>query len=158
MAANTAPIYSKNPRLGKVIIPQTTAVPKSDGSSLATGVELMYCAFKGDTEGNYLSRIRFTLGSATASTLSTATTLRIFITSVAQTEGSASPATAITDTILFQELAVAAVTCDVPTAGVNFFEIYFEFGIEYGQSILVTQHVAMANACNWGAIVFGGKY
>lgn len=159
MPPNTNPIFSLTPHVGRVTIPQTNAVAKSTGTSSGAGVELLYCVFEPGANGSWLSKIRFNLASDTASTASTATCLRVFLTTVAaQTEGSASGETTNTDTHLLVEIAVPSLTGDVTNAALNPYDVPLNIAIPAGTSVLVCQHVAQANACNWEAIMFGGDY
>jgi hypothetical protein len=159
MSANTNPIWSKIPHVGTVLIPQANAVVKSDGTSAGTGADIMYCVFKAEaTNGSYVKKIRFMPTSATASTATTPTVLRVFVTTASQTEGAASGATTNANTTLLGEISTPAITADAPTAAVTPFELSIDDAIAPGQSILVCQHVAMASACFWKAIVFGGDY
>lgn len=158
MAANKSPIFSATPHVGSVIIPQADAVAKSTGTSSAESPEIMYCVFKAGLNGSYLSKVRFMVCSDTADTASTATCLRVFLSTAAQTEGSASGATTSTNTSLVAEIAVPAITSDRTATAVTPFEVVLGFPIPAGMSVLVCQHVAMANACNWRAVCVGGDY
>jgi len=158
MAANTSMIFSKNPHVGTVTIPQTNAVARSSGTSSGTGAEIMYCVFNAGAAGSFVKKLRFVITSDSASTLSTATVLRIFTTSVSQTEGAASGATTNSNTHLWGEVNVPAITADAPTTATNSYDVVFNDAIQIGMAILVCQHVAQSGAVNWEATCFGGDY
>ena len=158
MAANTTPIFSVTPHVGQVTIPQTNAVAISDGTSTGVTTQAMYCAFKAGANGSYLNKIRFGITSATAATASTASCLRVFLSTVTATEGAVVGATTQANTALWQEIAVPAITADATTAATIYYEVVFNFPIPTGTSVLVCQHVAMASAVFWKAVVLGGDY
>ena len=144
------------PHVGSAVITQTDAVPASDGASTGATVVLMYCAFKAGTNGSYVYKIRFMPQGTTAALASTATTLRVFLSTVATVEGAAAGATTIANTHLLAEVATPAVTTAATTAAVTPFEVPLNISIPTGMHILVCQHVAQANAVTWCATVFGG--
>lgn len=158
MAANTTPIFSQTPHVGKALITQTSAVAQSDGASTGATTNLMYCPFKAGANGSYLNKIRFSITSATAATASTASVLRVYLTTATTTEGAVVGATTNANTVLWAEVAVPAITCAATTAATNPYEVVFNFPIPAGMSVIVSQHVAMANAVWWEAVVLGGDY
>ena len=99
-APNFNPIFTLTPHVGRCAIPQATAVPASDGASSGSAALIMYCAFKPGSQGSYVSRLRFLPTATTVGLYSTATVLRVFLSSVTTTEGAAAGATTLANTHL----------------------------------------------------------
>jgi hypothetical protein len=152
MAINNSPIFSGSPALGFVAIPATaTGNTKSDGAG-TIGTDI-FKAFTADvTNGSYISSIRLSPYATAAGTATTATVIRIFISS--QTTGS----TAVTNTWLIQEVAAASQTADSSSAATFFLEIPLNRAIPAGYTILVSIHAAPASSTGWQVVVFGGNY
>lgn len=149
MAANTAPIFSLTPNVGKVTITQTAANTSSAGGG-TVGTDI-FKAFTAGSNGSFINKVRF-MSVATAPTTGVATTLRIFISTV----GSGS--TTAADTFLIGEISVPAIASDATTAATNYYEFILNCAIPASTFIHVTQHVAQTANQNWVAVAFGGDY
>lgn len=153
MAANTSPIFTLTPNVGRARITTTYAHVKSDGTSAGSGTDFVVKAFTAGANGSYVERVRFYPVASAAATSSIATTLRIFLSTVA------SPgATTTSDTFLLGEVSVPALSASHSTNATNAFEYPLNIAIPSGTYIHVSQHVAQTTNQAWNAIVFGGDY
>jgi hypothetical protein len=153
MPANTSPIFTVTPNVGRVVIPTATAQVKSNGVSAGSGVDLMYKAFTAGANGSLIDIIRFLSVASAAATTGVATTLRAYLSSIA------SPgATTVADTFLIGEISVPAISSSHSTNAVNYWDIVIQKAIPSGTYIHVSQHVAQTTNQNWNALVFGGDY
>jgi hypothetical protein len=153
MPANTSPIWSLTPNVGRVGIPTTNAQVKSDGTSAGSGTDLMYKVFTAGANGSYLDRVRFSSVANSASTTGVATTLRVYISTV-----SAPGATTNSDTFLLGEVSVPAISSSHSTNATNYYDCIIECAIPSGCYIHVSQHVAQTTNQRWNAVAFGGDY
>jgi len=155
MPANNDPIYTLTPNIGRVKIPTATAQVKSDGTSAGSGSDLVYKAFTAGANGSYVDRVKFMATGAAAAVSSVATTLRVYLSTVA------SPgATAATDTWLIGECSIPTISAAVShsTNAVSPYEVPVGFAIPTGTYIHVSQHVAQGTNMSWNAVVIGGDY
>lgn len=153
MPANTAPIWTVTPNVGRVGIPTANAQVKSDGTSAGSGADLMYKVFTAGANGSYVDRVRFFPVAAAAAVTSVATTLRVYLSTVA------SPgATTAADTFLIGEISAAAVSASNSVNATNYLDVILEMVIPTGTYIHVSQHVAQTANQNWDALCFGGDY
>lgn len=153
MSANTSPIFTGTPNVGYTQIPTNTAVTASDGSSTGSGNSMMYVAFTAGANGSFVDRVRFLVVASAAAVTSVATTLRVFLSTVA------SPgATTAANTFLLGEVSVPALSAANSTAAQPYYELPLGIAIPSGTYILVTQHVAQSTNQSWKAVVFGGNY
>ena len=83
MPANTAPIYTLTPNVGRVKITTTYAQVKSDGTSAGSANDFMVKAFTAGANGSYVDTIRFFSVASAAATTGVATTLRAYLSTVA---------------------------------------------------------------------------
>lgn len=149
MPANTAPIFSLSGVVGQVGV--SAANTKSNGTgTIGTDIFLLFTA---GANGSFVDRVRWTPTATAASTATGATVARIFIST--KTSGAT---TGSTDTFLFQEIALPAVTADATAAAPNFYEIPLGFVLPNGYTILVTNHAAPNANTQWQAQLFGGNY
>ena len=155
MAANTTPIYTITPNVNGVKIVQTNAQVKSDGTSAASGADMMYKVFSAGTNGSYLEKIRFT-PVAEAALATTPTTLRIYVSSIATPD--LTPTTNANTFLLFETAASATITAASLTVASPYYEIVLNISIATGQYIHVSQAIAQANAVKWQAIAYGGDF
>src|SRR5438105_2853308 len=135
MAAPTNPIYTGKVAFGTATITaSTTANTKSDGTgTIATDI---LKAFTADaTNGSFVEKVRFSPNASVAATATTATTLRVFISS--QTSGSTTSA----NTWLFAEISAAAQTADHSTNATFFLEVPMNVRLLPSYTILVSTHV-----------------
>lgn len=153
MPANTAPIFTLTPNIGRAQITTTYAQTKSDGTSSGTSADIMVKAFTAGANGSYVDKVRFN-SVGTASTTSVATTLRVYLSTIA------SPGATIggTDTFLLVDIATAAATTSSTTAASTQYEINIGIAIPSGTYIHVSQAVAQTTNQFWQAAVIGGDY
>ena len=151
MPANTSPLFVLTPNVNAAtILPATTANTKSDGTG-TIGTDILK-AFTAGTNGSLVYSVRLCPNATTTATPTTATTLRIFVSS------QASGSTTNTNTWLLAEVSAAAQTADHSTNATFFIEVPINKFINGGYTILVSTHVVPAAATSWQAIVFGGDY
>lgn len=151
MAANTAPIFTDLPKIARgVWLPATTANTDSTGASTIGTSSILLIT--GGTDGTFLNRVIFTPSASAASTATTASIHRLFLTT--QTSG----ATTSANTSLIAELAAPSQTADAPTAGVQSLTIPLGFYIPSTISLLWTMHHAAAASTAWHAVVLAGDY
>lgn len=147
MAANTAPIFGKTPKVSSVLV--TAANTSSQGGgTVGTDIFLAYTA---GSNGAYVTRVRL-IPTATTPTTTTATVARVFVSSV--TSGS----TASGDTYLIAEQTLAAIAADNASVGVSPYDFVIEAPIPAGYTILVTNHASPAANTAWRAVVFAMDY
>lgn len=153
MPANTAPLFSLTPNVGRVGIPTTNAQIKSDGTSAGTSADVMYKVFTAGANGSYVDRIRFFSVANSAATTGVITTLRAYLSTV-----SSPGATTNSDTFLIGELSVPAISSSHSTNATNYYDLILEQVIPTGTYIHVSQHVAQTTNQRWNAIAYGGDY
>lgn len=158
MPANTNPIFTLTPNVGAVKISTTSAVPASDGASTGATTVLMYSAFASGANGSFVQKVRFNPVASAAGVNSVATVLRVYLSTVSTTVGSAAGATTAANTMLLAEISVPAITSGSATAAATYFEIPLNIAIPTGRWILVSQHTAQTTNQSWQAQVFGGDY
>lgn len=140
------------PNVGRVRIATTTAQVKSDGTSAGTGTDLMALAFTAGANGSYVDRVRF-FCVANAATNSIATTLRVYLSTIA------SPgATTTSDTYLLGEVGVPIVAAASLTVAAPYYDIILGISIPSGTYLLVSQATAQTTNQAWNACVFGTNY
>lgn len=148
MAANTAPIFSKNGAIGSVLV--TAANTSSQGGG-TIGTDI-FKAFTADaTNGSYIVKARW-IPTATAPTNTTGTVGRIFASSI--TSGPTTSA----DTFLLAETTLPIVAADNSGTAVLYFDIDLRVAINAGYTILGTNHGAPAANTAWRLIIFAGDY
>ena len=157
MAANTSFITPLTPSIGTTKLGTTSAQIKSDGTSSGSGTDLMYCVFATGANGSFIQRIRFNV-VASAATTSAASTLRIYISTVSTSVGSAAGATTTTDTQLYAEISVPAIAAASTTIATNYYEVPMNIALPTGKYILVSQAVAQTTNQQWQATAFCGDY
>ena len=153
MPANTAPIFTLTPNVGRVQIPTTNAQIKSDGTSAGTTTDVVYKAFTAGANGSYIDKVCFSVCATTAVT-SVACTLRVYISTIA------SPGATIggTDTFLLNEVSVPAIAAGSTTVATGQYCISLGFTIPTGSYIHVSQAIAQTTTQFWQAIASGGDY
>lgn len=149
-----APKFTQTPNVGRVSIPTTNAIAKNDGSSTgSTAINSMVKAFTAGANGSYVDKVRFFCVSSAAATNSVATTLRVFLSTVA------SPgATLTTDTYLVGEIAVPIIAAAHSTNNTNYYDVILDMVIPTGTYLHVCQHVAQTANQNWNALAIGGDF
>lgn len=149
MAANTDPIFSKNGKIGSVLV--TAANTSSQGGgTIATDI---FLAFTADaTNGSFVRQVRWIATATTANTATSATVGRVFISSVT------SGATTSANTYMIAEVTLPSVSADSSTVAAGYIDIALGFPIPAGFTILVTNHAAPAANSAWRAVVIAGDY
>ena len=148
MTANSDPAYS---RVGDI---QAVAVVAANSSSQGGGTigTDIFVAFLADaTNGGFVGELRASLAESTIGTASTATVMRVFVSSLS------AGATTSANTHLIAEVALPSQTPSSTVAAVPVV-VPINKMIPPGYTILVTNHAAPAANTHWKNVVFGGKY
>lgn len=153
MVANTAPIFTLTPNVGKLLIPTTNAQVKSDGTSAGTSADVMYKIFTAGANGSFLDKIIFRSVANTANTTGVATVLRAYLSTV-----SAPGATTTADTTCIGEISVPALASANSVNAPSSFEMSISQAIPTGMYVHVSQHVAQTTNQAWAAVAYGGDY
>jgi hypothetical protein len=151
MAANTAPIFTNVPIIGRGLWQNsTTANADSDGSgTIGTDMILLVTP---TTAGAFLNRVRFSPAATAASTGTTSSVHRLFLST--QSSG----ATTSANTSLIAELACPAQTAAAPTAATLALDLPLGFYLPSGVQLLWSMHHVAAASTVWHAVAFGGQY
>lgn len=150
MAQNTNPIFSLVPVVSFGTVTGNVGLTRSDGvGTVGTDIFLLFTADA--TNGSYVSKIRVS-AAATTSTSMTASVLRFYISSVS------SGATTAANTVLYQEVAVAALAAAHTSNATNFYEVAFNVPLAPSQTILVSIDDNLAANTRWQFLTFGGNY
>jgi hypothetical protein len=151
MAANTAPIFTDVPLVGRAVwLAATTANTDSDGSG-TIGTDILLLATAG-ADGSFLNRVRFTPAATVAATATTASIHRLFLST------QASGATTSANTTLIAEYAAPAQTAGQTTVSVQPIDVPLGFYIPTGMQLLWSMHHAAAANTLWHAVCFAGSY
>jgi hypothetical protein len=152
MPGNSNPIFSKQQNGTNIGVwtSSLTGNVKSDGAG-TIGTDMLKI-FTAGANGAFIDRIRIFPAASAASTATTASVARFYLSTV--TTG----ATTRDNTIPFAEVNCPAQTADAPTAVIGINEILCQFAIPANTTILMSMHHAAAANTSWGAIVFGGDY
>lgn len=149
MAAGTSPIFIATPQSAAVAL--TAANTKNDGAG-TIGTD-MFLLFTAGANGAWIGRVRFVVSGSTASTASTATVFRAYISS--QTSG----ATTNANTFRIDEVAAASITTDQPTVQTPIYEIVVNSFLDASWTLLVSAHHAPAANTAFQAMLIGsGDY
>ena len=152
MAQNATPAFTKN-AIVPAPVPLLLANTKSDGTGNLTSSVTIYKLLTADaTNGAFLDYVRFMLTASVASTSSTATLARLYLSSI--TTG----ATTSADTFLFAEIALPVTIGDSPTIAQNPIDWPCQFRIPAGYTILCSIHAAPAANTAWIATAYAGDY
>ncbi len=158
MATNTQFIIPKTPHVGVTKLGTTSAVVKSDGTSSAVTIDVMYCVFATGADGSFLQSIRVHSVASAAATNSVATTFRVFMSTVSTAEGSSAGATTSSNTQLIAETSLGVISSSNSTNATNYQEIPINRAFPTGRYILVAQHLAQTTNQQLQATAFGGDY
>jgi hypothetical protein len=158
MVANTQFIVPQTPHVGTTKLGTTSAQVKSDGTSAGSGTDLMYCVFATGANGSFVQRVRFSSVASAANTTGVATVLRVYLSTVSTSEGSAAGVTTSSNTQLLAEISVPAIASSNSTNSTAYFEIPLNIALPTGKYILVSQHVAQTTNQQWQASAIGGDY
>lgn len=149
---NTAPIYSKVPRIGFATLTGNIASTRSDGVG-TIGVDMKPAITADSVDGTFVSKMRIT-PAATTSTSMTASVIRIFISSSSATSG----ALTADNNVLFQEIAVAALAAAHTSNANNYYEVVFNIVLPPSYTIFVSTDDNVAANTRWQIETFGGDY
>lgn len=151
MTAGTTPIFTLTPNIGRATWSNsTTANTKNDGTG-TIGTDILK-AYTAGVNGAFISKVRLVPCGSTASTLTTATVARVYISSIT------SSTTTNTDTYRWDEVVCAAQTTDQATVGTSIIEIPFGIAIPAGYTILFSMHAAAAANTVWQCHVIANDY
>lgn len=149
MAQNTSPIFVLTPIISSVIL--SAANVKSDGAG-TVGTDIFKAFTANATNGSYVSSVRLCPFASAAATTTTATTLRIFISSA--TSGTLTSA----NNWLFAEVSASAQVAAHSTNATFFIEIPVNRILPASYTIMATTHVVPAASTGWQCTVFAGDY
>ena len=148
MPANSDPIFTKNGKIGSVLVTAANTSSQGGGTIGTT----IFLAFTADaTNGSFVQRVRL-IPTATAATTTTATVARVFVSTVA------SGATTSANTYLVAEITLPAIAADNASTAVQPFDVPLGFALPASGTILITTHAAPAANTAWRAVVIGGDY
>lgn len=145
MAANTAPIYSIAGRNDSVAANNSGLVVGPTANTALDGSGTLYKAFTAGSNGSYVQKMRLRpVGSPAA------TVCRVFI--------SSSTTTSATNTWLFDEITLPAVTLS-QTAASSVFELPLNFAMPAGYLLYVTFGTSTGAAgTGYSAVTIAGDY
>jgi hypothetical protein len=150
MPANTSPLFTLTPNIGRVTLTTTAAEPASNGAG-TVGTEF-FKAFTSGANGSFVRFVRFMSVASTAATTGVATTLRVYLSTVG------SGAVTAADTFLIGEISVPAISSAHSTNATNYYDFNLNMALPTGYFIHVSQHIAQTTNQNWIALCFGGDY
>lgn len=147
----STPAFAGTPKIGKAVwTSSSTANTKSDGTG-TIGTDILL-AFTAGSSGSFLEKLRAMIAATVAATASTATVLRIYISTA--TSGAVTSA----NTKLYQEIYLPAQTADQSGAQVYPVDIPLNFRLGANETILVSMHHAAAANTVWEFLTFGMDY
>lgn len=151
MAANTVPIFTSVPVIGKGIwTNSSTANTRNDGNG-TIGTSMVLIA-TGSTDGTFLNRVRFMPTATAAATATTATVIRVYLSTVG------SGGTTSADTVCIGEVSAASQTAASASVAATPIDFPLGFAIPSGYYLLFSMHHAAAANTVWEATVYGGNY
>ena len=150
MAQNTAPIFTLVPVCSFGTLTGNIGLTRSDGvGTIGTDIFKMFTADA--TDGSYVNKVRIT-AAATASASMTASVIRIYISSIT------SGATTAADTVLYTEVAVAALAAANTSNATNYYEVPFAIALPPSYTILASIDDNLTANTRWQFITFAGDY
>jgi hypothetical protein len=149
-AGNTSPIFTAIGVIGKVNLAGNIGIVASDG--IGTVGTAHFLLATGGAQGTYVSRIRIHAYATAAAQATGATVLRFYIST------KAAGATAATDTFVFQEVGIGALSASNATVALTPIDIPCGFVLPVGITILVSSHANMAANTGFQVTLFGGDY
>jgi hypothetical protein len=151
MSGNSQPQFTRQGNIGSVLA-GGAALTTSDGSSGTIGTNI-FVAFTADaTNGSYVDFLRLLPVASSAGTSTNATTVRIYVSSVA------TGSTTTSNTYLIAEQALPIIVADQTTTADSPWDIPLGFRLPAGYTLLVSCHEANAANTAIRATVFGGDY
>lgn len=150
MTQNKQPIFTEVPFVSFGTLTGNIGLTRSDGvGTIDTDIFKMFTADA--TDGSFVSKVRISC-AATTSTAMTASVIRIYISSI--TSGSTTAA----DTVLYCEVAVAALAAAHTSNATNFYEVPFNVALPPSYTILASIDDNLAANTRWQFLTFGGNY
>jgi hypothetical protein len=145
MPANTAPIYSITGDVTSVAFNNSGLVVGPTANTALDGSGTLYKAFTAGANGSYVQKMRFRpVGSPAA------TVCRVFI--------SSSTTTSATNTWLYDEITLAAVTLS-QTAATSVLEIPLNFALPAGYLLYITFGTSTGSAgTGYSVVTIAGDY
>lgn len=148
MPGNVNPQFTLNGVIGSA---RVTAANTSSAGGGTIGTDIFKVVTADATNGTFIEFVRC-MAIATTPTNTTATVLRLFVSSI--TAG----ATTNADTFLIAEMALPITAADNAATAVNPLDIPINFRLPAGWTLLVTNHAAPTANTNWIATAIGGDY
>jgi hypothetical protein len=152
MAANNIPIATKegHAMLISIWTSSLTANTKSDGTG-TIGTDMVK-ALTGTTEGTFVQKLRFFPAASTAATATTASVIRVYLSTV----GSGS--TTRTDTTCIGEISATSQSAANSTSGAMPLELPIGFIVPSGYYLHWSMHHAAAANTSWGCVPIASNY
>lgn len=145
------PQFSSAPNVSPAVWTSSlTGNTKSDGTG-TIGTDMLKLVTAG-ASGTFIQKVRAVPSASSAGTATTATVLRLFVSSIA------SGATTRADTFPVAEIACPAQTADQATAAVTPIEVPLGIAIPSGYYLHGSMHHAAAANTSWALIPFAGDY
>lgn len=151
MPANNAPIHPRAPRAPSVQIPvSATALARTDGvGTVGTDLFLLDTAA---ADGTYYRHIAIKATATAAATSTTATVIRLFLSSVS------SGATTAANTHLIAEIQIPAVSAANATGTTPDFILPLNMALAAGQTLLVGSSVTPGASVAFKCVAVCGDY
>lgn len=147
---NKQPIYSLIPVVAFGTLTGNIGLTRSDGVG-TVGTDIFKIFTADATDGSFVSKVRIS-AAATTSTTMTASVIRVYISSIG------SGATTAADTVLYAEVAVAALAAAHTSNATNYYEVPFGIALAPSQTILVSIDDNLAANTRWQFLTFAGDY
>lgn len=151
MPANIDPIWVNTPNVDSVrVTAQQAGTGRSDGNgTIATDI---FLAFTPGSNGSFLESLIVKAAAATAGTATTATSIRVYLST--QNSG----ATTSSNTKLIKEFAIPSVTAGSTNTPTPEYTIPMNMRIETAQYVLVGSGAAIAANTEFHVTAVGGDY
>ena len=150
-AANTSPIYSLTPKIGKVNLVGNIGLTTSDGVG-TVGTNLFLLLTGGSNGGTFVSRIRIHAYATAAATNTAATVLRFYASTIA------SGATTAANTFLIQEIGVGILSAANASTALTPIEFPVNWAVPTNETILVSSHANLASNTGFQIVAISGDY
>jgi hypothetical protein len=149
MSGNAQPQFTRNGNVQSVAV--TAANTSSEGGG-TIGTNIFQAFLADATNGSFVDFLRF-MPTASATTTTTATIGRVFVSSQSGTS-----ATTSANTWCIGEVVLPAVSADSSSAALSPIDFPLGFRLPAGYTILVTNYVIPQTNTQWQCTVFGGDY
>ena len=152
MPANTSPIYTLTPLVGKYTLTGNIGLATSDGVGTIAATPGLYLLVTGGAQGTYISRIRIHAYATAAATNTAATVLRFYHSTVV------AGACTAADTRLFQEVGIGILAAAHSTTALTPIEFSVNYVVPSGETILISSHANLAANTGFMVLALGGSY